>query len=147
MSNVKCQMSYVKCQMSIRLTFCRSVPPEFLWSFLAPMDALFQNTLSLPYYFFAMKTIGRNIYFEIQSQKTLRELSSDYDAHMGMLSKSYKRDSRCRFHFEEHDLQSACNFLFFNILSKSMAWDAWCQKVNILPCHWKTIMVVVLLEQ
>ena len=30
MSNVICHMSYVKCQMSIRLNFCRSVPPELL---------------------------------------------------------------------------------------------------------------------
>ena len=34
MSNATCQMSKIKCQMSIRLTFCRSVPPEFLQSFL-----------------------------------------------------------------------------------------------------------------
>ena len=33
-SNVKFQMSNIKCQMSIRLNFCRSVPPEFLRSFL-----------------------------------------------------------------------------------------------------------------
>ena len=40
MSNVKCQMSYVKrqmskikCKMLIKLNFCRSVPPELLWSF------------------------------------------------------------------------------------------------------------------
>ena len=31
-SNV--QMSKIKCQMSIRLNFCRGVPPEFLRSFL-----------------------------------------------------------------------------------------------------------------
>ena len=32
MSNVICQMTNDKCQMSIRLNFCRSVPPEFLLS-------------------------------------------------------------------------------------------------------------------
>ena len=35
MQMFKCQMLNFKCQMSIRLHFCRSVPPEFLWSFLA----------------------------------------------------------------------------------------------------------------
>ena len=34
-SNVKCQISNVICQMSIRLNFCRSVPPELLRSFLS----------------------------------------------------------------------------------------------------------------
>ena len=34
MSNAKYQMWDIKCQMSIRLNFCRSVPPEFLRSFL-----------------------------------------------------------------------------------------------------------------
>ena len=33
MSNVKNQMLNIKCQMSIRLNFCRIVPPEFLRSF------------------------------------------------------------------------------------------------------------------
>ena len=35
-SNV--QMSNIKWKMSIRLNFCRSVPPEFLRSFLASLD-------------------------------------------------------------------------------------------------------------
>ena len=34
MSYVKCQMSKMKSQMSIRLNFCRSVPPELFRSFL-----------------------------------------------------------------------------------------------------------------
>ena len=32
---VECKMSKIKCKMSIRLNLCRSVPPEFLGSFLS----------------------------------------------------------------------------------------------------------------
>ena len=40
MSYFKCQMSKIKCQMSIRFNFCRSVPPEFLQSFLTQIQQL-----------------------------------------------------------------------------------------------------------
>ena len=41
-SNVQIfKCSNVKCQMSIRLNFCRSVPPELLRSFLALTGALY----------------------------------------------------------------------------------------------------------
>ena len=69
MSKIKCQMSNAKCQKSIRLNFCRSVPPELLqsffkydWPFLAQSNGPFVmcslcsfNSGSLPCHSFENK--------------------------------------------------------------------------------------------
>ena len=58
MSNATCQMSKIKCQMSIRLTFCRSVPPEFLQSFLG-LDLTFWQNYSVSLY----KYLEHNLFY------------------------------------------------------------------------------------